>query len=72
MKSTKPKIRRKKKRSTIEMNFVTAVKKSGSVEIKKLLVPLSSSALDISLESQTVKGMVDQNNELTFPDVIGN
>ena len=54
------------------MNFVTAVKKSGSVEIKKLLVPLSSSASDISLESQTAKAMVDQNNELTFPDVIGN
>ena len=72
VKSAKPKIRRKKNRS-YEMNFVTALKRSGSVQIKRTLVPLSSSATVSGNNSdfQSVEPMADHNSEPTFPNVIG-
>ena len=74
MRSTKPKIRRKKSRSTIEMNFVTGLKRSGTIQIKRILVPLSSSATvsaRTNLDSQSMEAMVDDNNEPTCPNTIG-
>ena len=73
MKSAKPKIRRKKNRSTYAMNFVTSLKRSGSVQIKRTLVPLSSSATvsGINSDSQFVESMVDHNSEPTCPNAIG-
>ena len=72
--SAKPKIRRKKSRSTIEMNFVTALKRSGSIQMKRILVPLSSSATvsaRTNSDSQSVEAMIDHNNEPTCSDSIG-
>jgi len=72
MRSAKLKIRRKKNRST--MNFVTALKRSGSVQIKKILVPLSSSttvSARTNLDSHSVEAVVDHNSEPMCPDTIG-
>ena len=71
MRSTKPTIRRKKNRSTVEMKFVTALKRSGSIQIKRMLVPLSSSAAVITSDSPSVDPMVEHNNEPMCPDTIG-
>ena len=57
------------------MNFVTALKRSGSVQIKRILVPLSNSATvsaTTTSDSQPVDPLADHNiSEPTCPYTIG-
>lgn len=73
MRSTKPKIRRKKSHSSYKMKFVTAVKRSGSIQIKEILVPSGSATVsaETNSDSQSMEAVVDHNNECMCPDTIG-